>query len=159
MYSGVFISIQSVDLSMSIAIGSDHAGFELKQQILDFFDVSKITCIDYGCYSMEQVDYPDLGIKVGQAVASGACRRGVVVCGTGIGISIAANKIKNVRAALCTLEYHAEMARRHNNANVLALGGRTTTIDIAIRIINIFLKTEFEGGRHQQRVEKIESII
>ncbi|MDZ7722953.1 MAG: ribose 5-phosphate isomerase B [candidate division KSB1 bacterium] len=144
---------------MSIAIGSDHAGFQLKQQIIDFLKQENLEYKDYGCYSPERVDYPDIGVKVGQAVAAGECERGILVCGSGIGISIAANKVKYVRAALCTSEYLAEMARRHNDANILALGGRTTTIELAARIIDIFLATEFEGERHGHRVDKIESII
>ena len=144
---------------MSIAIGSDHAGFQLKQQIIDFLKESNLEYKDYGCYSPERVDYPDIGIKVGQGVAYGECEHGILVCGSGIGISIAANKVKHIRAALCTSEYHAEMARRHNDANILALGGRTTTIDIAARIIDVFLNTGFEGGRHRQRVDEIESMI
>lgn len=143
---------------MSIAIASDHAGYHLKCQILDYFETSNIEFTDYGCFSPERVDYPDYGAKVGRVVASGECERGIVICGTGIGIGISANKIKHIRAAICTSEYLAEMARRHNDANVLALGGRTTTIDIAVRIINIFLNTEFEGGRHGQRVSKIDNI-
>lgn len=143
---------------MAIAIGSDHAGFELKQQIMTYFDQTGIEYVDYGTFNLEHVDYPDYGVLVGKKVAAHEHEKGIIICGTGIGISISANKVKGVRAALCTCEYMVEMARQHNNANILALGGRTTTIDIAIRLIHIFLETEFAGGRHAVRVDKIHSL-
>lgn len=143
---------------MSIAIASDHAGFELKQQIIDYFEHNNIAYTDYGVDNLDRVDYPDYGVLVGKKVAAGAHEKGVIMCGTGIGISISANKVRGVRAALCHNCYMAEMARKHNNANIIAFGGRTTTIDIAVRMINIFLKTPFEGGRHVVRVDKIHSL-
>ena len=143
---------------MSIAIGSDHAGYTLKQEICEYFDQQNIEYTDYGTESPERVDYPDFGIKVAKQVVAGAHNVGIIICGTGIGISISANKVKGARAALCCSDYMAEMARKHNNANILALGGRTTTIDYALRMIHIFLHTEFEGGRHGNRVDKIHSL-
>ena len=143
---------------MTIAIGSDHAGFELKKQILEYFDQNAIEYTDYGTYNLEQVDYPDYGVLVGKKISNGEHKRGIIICGTGIGISISANKVRGARAALCTSDYMAEMARRHNDANILALGGRTTTIDLAVRMIHIFLDTAFEGGRHATRVDKIHSL-
>ena len=143
---------------MTIAIGSDHAGFELKRQITDYFDLNKIDYTDYGTYGPDRVDYSDYGVKVAQKVVAGEHDLGIIICGTGIGISISANKVNGARAALCTNEYMVEMARKHNNANILALGGRTTTIDFAVRMIQIFLTTEFEGGRHTTRVDKIHSL-
>ncbi len=140
---------------MSIVIGSDHAGFQLKEQVLQFLKEKNIEYKDIGVHENKVVDYPDYGIKVAKMVASGEHEKGIIICGTGIGISISANKVDGARAALCTSDYMADLARRHNDANILALGGRTTTIDLAVRMIDIFLKTEFEGGRHADRVKKI----
>lgn len=141
-----------------IAIGSDHGGFALKQEIIKHFDENGIKYKDFGTYSEESCDYPVYGELVGKAVASGECELGIVICGTGIGISIAANKIKGVRAALCGDCYSAEYTRRHNNANVLALGGRVIGPGLALKIVDIFLNTEFEGGRHARRVDLISDI-
>ena len=143
---------------MLIAISSDHAGFDLKEQIRSYLDESAISYKDFGVYENSRVDYPDYGVAVAKAVASGEHKTGIIICGTGIGISISANKVQGARAALCCSDYMAELARKHNNANILALGGRTTTIDLAVRMIDIFLNTEFEGGRHALRVEKIHSL-
>ena len=143
---------------MTIAIASDHAGFELKEQIIHYFKQHRIEYKDYGVYENTPVDYPDYGVAVAEKVVSGEHEKGVVICGTGIGISISANKVKGARAALCCSDYMAEKARRHNDANILALGGRTTTIDLAVRMIEIFLNTDFEGGRHAVRVDKIHSL-
>jgi RpiB/LacA/LacB family sugar-phosphate isomerase len=140
---------------MPIAIGSDHAGFELKKAILQHLEQNQIEYLDLGVYAPERADYPDYGFKVGREVASGRCRMGIAICGTGIGISITANKVKGIRAALCCSEYMAEMARKHNDANVLALGGRVLAPELAIRMVDIFLQTEFEGGRHADRIEKL----
>lgn len=143
---------------MTLAIGSDHAGFELKQQIIDYLAQNNVGYVDYGAYSSERVDYPDYGALIGKKVGAGEHKKGILICGTGIGMSITANKMKGARAALCTSDYMVEMARKHNDANILALGGRTTTIDLAVRMIRIFLATEFEGGRHASRVNKIHSL-
>jgi ribose 5-phosphate isomerase B len=143
---------------MIVAIGSDHAGFELKELIIKFLAEQKIEFVDCGTHSSESVDYPDYALKVAKTVLSDAAKLGIIVCGTGIGVSIVANKIKGIRAALCCSEFAAEMARKHNDANVLALGGRTTPPEIAYRIVKIFIDTEFLGGRHQTRVEKIHKL-
>ena len=142
---------------MKIAIGADHGGFELKKKIIDFFSDRDIECEfeDYGTYSEESVDYPDYAIKVGEAVAQGLFDYGIVICSTGIGVSIAANKVKGIRAAHCTDTYSAKMARNHNNANVLALGGKISGIAIVLEMVGIFLCEDFEGGRHERRVDKI----
>ena len=141
-----------------LAIGSDHGGFALKQEIMKHLDEKGVAYKDFGTYSEDSVDYPVFGEAVGKAVASGEYERGIVICGTGIGISIAANKVKGVRAALCGDCYSAEYTRRHNNANVLALGGRVTGPGLACKIVDIFLESEFEGGRHARRIEEITAI-
>lgn len=143
---------------MKIGIGSDHGGYELKQHIMAYLEKEEIEFIDYGTYSEESVDYPEYGEKVGQAVMAGEVDQGIVICGTGIGISLAANKVKGIRCALCGDMYSARMSREHNNANVLALGGRVLGKDLALEIVNIWLKTDFAGGRHERRVNKINEI-
>lgn len=143
---------------MKIGIGSDHGGFELKEYIKEYLDKEGISYIDYGTNSTDSVDYPDYGKKVANAVVSKEVDRAIVVCGTGIGISIACNKVKGIRCALCGDTYSARMSREHNNANILALGGRVIGRDLALEIVSIWLKTEFSGGRHEKRVEKISEI-
>lgn len=143
---------------MKIGLGSDHGGFALKEAIKKYLEGNNIEFVDYGTYSEESVDYPDFGEKVGKAVVSGEVDRGIVICGTGIGISLAANKVKGIRCALVSEEYSARMSRMHNNANMLALGGRVTGDELAFSIIDTFLTTEFEGGRHERRVNKIMEI-
>ena len=143
---------------MKIAIGSDHGGYELKEYIKEHLEKKGIEYLDCGTNSTESVDYPEFGEKVGEAVKSGECERGIVCCGTGIGISISANKIPGVRCALCGDCYSARMSREHNNANVLALGARVTGRDLALEIVDTWLKAEFEGGRHGRRVDKISNI-
>lgn len=135
-----------------IALGSDHGGFGLKKEITKYLEEKGIEYKDYGTFTEESCDYPVYGELVGKAVASGECERGIIICGTGIGISIAANKVKGVRAALCGDCYSAEFTRRHNNANVLALGARVIGPGHALKIVDIFLNTEFEGGRHAKRI-------
>ncbi len=142
---------------MSIVIASDHGGFELKEQIKAYFDSKKIEYVDLGTHSRDSVDYPDFGSKIGEAVISGSYDFGIALCGTGIGISIAANKIKGVRAALVYDENTARLAKEHNNANIIALGGRTTTREKAIAIIDSFMGATFEA-RHQTRINKINQI-
>lgn len=141
-----------------LAIGSDHGGFALKQEVMKHLAERGIEYRDYGTYSSESCDYPDYGEAVGRAVASGECERGIIICGTGIGISIAANKVHGVRAALCGDCYSAEMSRAHNDANVLALGARVLGIGLALKIVDTFLDTGFDGGRHARRVAKIMAI-
>ena len=143
---------------MRIAFGADHAGFELKELLSRRAAELGHEVIDLGTSSTASVDYPDFGFAVGEAVASGRAERGVVVCGSGIGISIAANKVKGIRCAHCTDSLSAEMTRRHNDANVLALGAGITGPNLAKRIVEVFLNTEFEGGRHARRVGQLDSI-
>ena len=135
-----------------IAIGSDHGGYALKEHIKAYLTSKGMTCLDVGCESLESCDYPIYGKAVGEAVASGKCEKGIVICTTGIGISISANKVKGIRAALCADSFSAEMTRRHNDANVLALGAGIVGPNLADRIVDVFLSTEFEGGRHERRV-------
>ena len=140
------------------AIGSDHGGYALKQEIMKHLSERGIAYRDYGTYSEESCDYPDYGEAVGRAVASGECERGIVVCGTGIGISIAANKVRGVRCALCGVCFSAQMAREHNDANVLALGARVLGAGLALKIVDTFLDSAFAGGRHERRVAKLMAI-
>ena len=138
-----------------IAIGSDHGGFALKQEIMKHLEERKLEYIDFGTYSSDSCDYPQYGAAVGRAVASGSCECGILICGTGIGISISANKIHGVRAALCGDCFSAEMTRRHNDANIVALGARVVGSGLALKIVDTFLDTEFEGGRHERRVQQM----
>ena len=137
---------------MKIAIGCDHGGYLLKQDILIWLEEHDYEFEDFGCYNTESVDYPVYGEKVARAVASGECDKGIVICTTGIGISMSANKVKGVRCALCGDSYSAEMTRRHNDANMLAMGAGIVGPNLAARIVEVFLNTAFEGGRHARRV-------
>lgn len=140
-----------------IAIGSDHGGFELKEAIKKHLDKRGLEYKDYGTYSKDSCDYPTYGKLVGHAVADGECDRGIIICGTGIGISITANKIKGVRAALCGDCFSAEATRLHNDANILALGARVTAEGLALKIVDTFLDTPFSGDeRHRRRIAGIE---
>jgi ribose 5-phosphate isomerase B len=141
---------------MKIAIGSDHGGYRLKEEIKAYLKRRKISFKDFGSFSEESVDYPDIGKKVAKAVASKKYKFGILVCGTGLGMSMVANKVKGIRAALCHNVYTAQMSRAHNDANVLSLGGRVLKKALALKIVDAFLKTPFEGGRHLRRVRKIE---
>ena len=141
-----------------IAIGCDHRGFALKELIMPFLQNAGYIYQDFGCYSTESVDYPDIAQKVGEAVASGNFDQGILICNTGIGMSIAANKIKGVRAALCCDVFAAQRARQHNDANVLCLRGEYIDTESALEIVKTFLATDFEGGRHVQRVNKIRAL-
>jgi len=143
---------------MKIAIGCDHGGYLLKQDILIWMEENGIDYEDFGCYSTESVDYPIYGEKVARAVAAGECDKGIVICTTGIGISIAANKVKGIRCAHCPDPLSAEMTRRHNDANVLALGAGMIGPNMGKRIVEVFLNTEFEGGRHARRVGQLDAI-
>jgi ribose 5-phosphate isomerase B len=140
---------------MKIVIGSDHAGYELKEFVKNYLVEKGVEVEDKGAYSLESVDYPDFAKKVSEAVLEENIL-GILICGTGIGVSIAANRHPGVRAALCQTEFGARMARAHNNANVLCMGARVVGIGLAESIVNAFLSTEFEGGRHARRVDKIE---
>ncbi len=138
---------------MKIAIGSDHAGVKLKEQVKSAFNNAEF--IDVGTYTEESTDYPDHIAEVARKVQQGGADAGIAICGTGIGASIVANKFRGIRAALATSEFMAEMAKRHNNANVLVLGARNTDADLSMRIIRKWMESPFEGGRHQKRLDKI----
>lgn len=139
-----------------IALGCDHGGFDLMQKVKAHLEEKGLEYKDFGTYSTESCDYPVYAKAAANAVASGECDRGILICGTGIGISIAANKVKGIRAALCSDCFSAEMTRRHNNANMLAMGARVLGEGLALKIVDIFLETEFDGGRHARRVDMIE---
>jgi ribose 5-phosphate isomerase B len=143
---------------MKVAIASDHGGFELKEEIKKYLEGREIEVLDLGTNSKESVDYPAFGKACGEAVANGEADRGIVCCGTGIGISIAANKVKGVRCALCNDITMARLTRQHNDSNVLALGGRTTGMQTALDIVETWIDTEFEGRRHQRRVDMLDEI-
>ena len=140
---------------MIVAIGSDHGGFHLKAEIIKKFTQENVEFHDFGTYSTESVDYPDIARIIGKAVVSGECTRGIIICGTGIGVSIAANKIKGIRAALCHDVFSAQMSREHNDANILTMGERVIGAGLAGMIVSTWLKTDFLGGRHGCRVDKI----
>ena len=140
---------------MRIAIGCDHAAYTFKEEIKAYLTEKGHVLLDKGCYSPERADYPDHGIAVGEAVASGEAERGVVICGSGIGISIAANKVRGVRCALCSEPLSARLSRNHNDANVLAMGARLIGLEMGKAIVNAWFEAEFEGGRHIGRIEKI----
>lgn len=135
-----------------IALGSDHGGYALKQHVMAYLTEKGIPYRDFGCDSTDSCDYPDFGSAAARAVADGTCEKGIVICTTGIGISIAANKVKGVRCALCSDPLSAEMTRRHNDANMLAMGAAIVGTMTAERIVDVFLSTDFEGGRHARRV-------
>ena len=141
-----------------IAIASDHGGYALKEHIKAYLAAKGITCQDFGTDSTESCDYPAFGKAAAQAVASGQCEWGIVICTTGIGISIAANKVKGIRCAHCADSLQAEMTRRHNDANMMAIGAGFTGKNMAERMVEVFLSTEFEGGRHARRVDKLNAI-
>ena len=143
---------------MKIAVASDHGGFALKEKVKEHLIERGFDVEDLGTHSEESVDYPVYGKACGEAVASGKADLGVVVCGTGIGISIAANKVKGRRCGLCTSVEMAHLTKQHNNANILALGGRTTEPELALKIVDEWLDTEFEGGRHQRRVDMLDQM-
>lgn len=140
-----------------IVIGCDHGGFELKEQIKAFVQEIGEDVEDVGTYSSDSVDYPDIALKTADYVLKNDIF-GILICGSGIGMSIAANKVNGVRCALCHDAYTAEFSRRHNNANIIAFGGRTTGIEIAKQMVKIFLSTKFDGGRHQRRIDKIRNL-
>lgn len=143
---------------MKIALGSDHGGYALKQHITETIKALGHEVEDFGCYSTESCDYPDFGEAAARAVAEGKCDRGIVICTTGIGISIAANKVKGIRCGHCADCLQAEMTRKHNDANMMAIGAGFTGPNMADRMVEVFLSTEFEGGRHQRRVDKMMAI-
>jgi ribose 5-phosphate isomerase B len=141
-----------------IAMGSDHAAFEFKEQIKEYLNEKGLEYKDYGCYSTERVDYPVYGEKVAQAVAGGECEKGLLFCGSGVGISISANKVKGIRCVVCSEPYSAVLSRQHNDTNILAIGSRVVGIELAKMIIDMWLQTSFEGGRHLERIRMIQKI-
>ena len=141
-----------------IAIGCDHGGYELAVKIMKDFDEKGIAYKFFGTFEGKSIDYPDTALPVAKCVASGEADKGILVCGTGIGMSIAANKVKGIRAAVCTDHFSTKFTRLHNNTNVLCLGGRVLGDLFALELVDIFLNTEYEGGRHQNRLDKIEKI-
>lgn len=143
---------------MLVAIGSDHAGLDLKKDVVALLRDLGHECADYGTDTPQSVDYPDFGEKVAQAVAGGKAERGILICGTGIGMSIVANKFHNIRAALCNDLFSAKMSRLHNDANILVMGGRIIGKDLAKEIVATWMKTDFESGRHLNRLKKISLI-
>jgi len=143
---------------MTVAIGCDHAGLELKLEILSLLSEMGCDCIDHGTHELHSVDYPDFAEKVANAVSSGRARRGILICGTGVGMSIVANKFPNVRASLCNDLYTAKMSRLHNDANILVMGGRVIGKDLAKEIVHLWFAHSFEGGRHEPRLRKIRQI-
>ncbi len=144
--------------NLKIAVGSDHGGFLLKDELMKHLREKNIDFVDFGCFTTESVDYPDVGQAVGEAVAKGEYDKGIICCGTGIGISISANKVPGVRAALCGDCFSAKASIEHNDANVLALGERVIGVGLANMIVDTWLSSEFLGGRHGRRVEKIAKI-
>ena len=143
---------------MQIVIGADHGGFELKEILRNHLEERGIHTMDAGCFGPESVDYPDIALEVARRVAAGMADRGILLCGTGIGISIAANKVPGIRAALCHDHFTARMAAAHNNANILCMGGRTTGPETAKDMVDVWLDTAYEGDRHQRRLAKIAAI-
>ena len=143
---------------MKIATASDHAGYDLKNGILSYLAERKVDFEDFGCGPEERVDYVDYAEKAIQSVCSGRHDRAILICGTGLGMAIVANKFKGIRATPCCDEYSAEMSRRHNDSNCLTMGGRTLPLDEALEIVRVWLETGFEGGRHQERIDKIHKV-
>lgn len=141
-----------------IAIGCDHGGINIKNAVIEYMKENGIAYKDFGCYTTESVDYPVYAYQVAKTVADGEAELGIICCGTGIGVSMAANKVKGIRAAVCSDEFCAEMTRRHNNANVMCMGGRVIDEEKAVKLASIFLNTPFEGDRHEKRVNMITEI-
>ena len=140
-----------------IALGSDHGGFLYKEELKKHLDAKGIAYVDFGTTSTESCDYPVYAEKVCKAIQSGECEKGILICGTGIGMSICANKFKGIRAAVCGDHFSAEFTRKHNDSNVLCMGARTIGAGVALQLADIFLSTEFEGGRHQKRIDMMMS--
>ena len=141
-----------------IALACDHSALEMKQEIMGLLDEMKLTYKDFGTFDNGSCDYPVYGYKAAMAVASGECDRGIIICGTGVGISLAANKVKGIRCVVCSEPYSAQMSRMHNNANMLAFGARVIGPELAKMITRVWLETPFEGGRHERRVDLITQI-
>jgi ribose 5-phosphate isomerase B len=146
------------DRRMKVALACDHGGYRLKEIIKDYLEEMGVECVDFGTYSEDSVDYPDFAYKAARAVAERKVDRAILVCGTGIGICIVANKVKGIRAGLCCNVYTAEMSRRHNDTNVLCLGGRVIGDELAKAIVKVWLETPFDGGRHARRLGRLSEI-
>jgi ribose 5-phosphate isomerase B len=138
---------------VKIAIGSDHGGYDMKEIVLSYVEKLGYDVHDVGCFSKDSVDYPEIAEKVCSLIRDGFCEYGILICGTGIGMSIAANRHQDIRAALCHEAFTARMSRQHNNANICCLGGRVLGIEVAIDVVHTWLNTSFEGGRHQRRID------
>nr|WP_273039529.1 ribose 5-phosphate isomerase B [Tepidanaerobacter syntrophicus] len=145
-------------MTMKIAVGSDHIGLKLKKEIIEFIEGIGYACEDFGTYSSERTDYPIYSAKVAKAVARNEYDRGILICGTGVGVSIVANKIKGIRAVVCSEPYSAELSRKHNNTNVLSFGANVVGPELAKMIVKIWLETGYDGGRHQKRIDMIAKI-
>lgn len=143
---------------MKIAIGCDHGGFDHKNAIKEHLTERGFEVTDCGIYENKSVDYPEIAVKVCEEITSGRCERGILVCGTGIGMSLAANKVKGIRAACCSDHFSAKYTRLHNNSNILCMGGRVVGVGTALELADLFMDTEFEGGRHQRRIDMITAI-
>lgn len=143
---------------MHIAIGADQGGFELKEKIVEYLVAQDCQVSDLGIHEPKSIDYPDIAESVARSVARGEAEHGIIVCATGLGVSMAANKVRGIRAAVCTNCYMARMAREHNDAQVLCLGGRVIGVGLALAIVDVFLSTEAQGGRHARRVGKINAL-
>ncbi|MBE6887325.1 MAG: ribose 5-phosphate isomerase B [Ruminococcaceae bacterium] len=141
-----------------IVLAADHGGFHLKEEVKKHLEAKGIEILDVGTFTADSVDYPDMAVKGCEKILSGECERGIFFCGTGVGISIAANKVKGIRACCCSDHFSAKYTRLHNDANVLCLGGRVVGAGIACELADLFIETEFEGGRHARRVDKIMAI-
>ena len=145
-------------MNMLLALASDHGGFALKQEVKKHLDSRGIAYKDFGCYDESSCDYPDMALPACDAVVSGECERALLFCGTGIGISMAANKVNGIRACACSDAFSAKFTRVHNDANALCLGGRVVGAGLACELVDLFLDTPFEGGRHQKRIDKLTEI-
>lgn len=141
-----------------IAIGCDHGGIDLKNEIVAYLKDANVEFKDFGIFSKQSVDYPDIAYPVAKSVVSGECEKGILICGTGIGMSMAANKVKGIRAAVCGDHFSAKYTRLHNDANIMCLGARVIGAGLALELVDLFLNTEFEGGRHKTRIDKIADI-
>lgn len=142
--------------NLNIAIGSDHGGFELKKIIVEFLEKNNYKFKDFGVYNNESIDYPVIAKEIANLVVNNTYQRGILICGSGLGVAITANKVKGIRAVTCHDTYCARMSRAHNNANILTMGGRVVGPDLACDIVKIWLESDFEGGRHQKRIDMIE---
>lgn len=143
---------------MMLALGSDHVGYELKVQIEKYLEEKGIKYIDCGTFGTDRVDYPKYAMKVAEEITSGKCDKGILFCGTGVGMAIAANKVKGIRAVVCSEPYSASLSRAHNDTNILALGSRVVGVELAKMIVDHWLSTSYEGGRHQNRLDQISKI-